>query len=700
MTLHTLRIVAMSRIGPRWVTTCVGAIVLVLVSAAAAKEAVEKPVQGDGRGHDDRRPEIGNDDGNAHPSVNDDDDFADLSLEELMEVQVVVTASRREQKITTVPYAMSVITAEDLRWSGARSIPDALRLVPGVDVADLSFGSAAVAPRGFHGFLSRQVLILVDGRQVFDSVFGGTLWGSWPFQLEDIERIEVIRGPGGVTWGANAVNGVINIITKDPADQLGVTVTAGGGSRGTHKEHIGYAFQEGKLRFRLSGEYEASDGFRRGGSILRNLEDDYKAGRFAAHLVYEANSDDTFTLSAGSSLLDGGYPPTPLAGIGLRRNSGTQASFLLGKWTHKVEEDNWFELTGYVNDFQASPGLPAIDYRYQQFALQFSHTFKPTEAHTLIWGVDTRADLLDGTNSDPFMLSKGFVSTGIIGLYLQDEWRFAPRWTLGLGGRIDYEFYGSFQPSARAALSYELTDQSTIYGAVSRAFQMSPGGLRFLDIPMLNGLSRATGHRDVDAETLIAFELGYRAKFFNRLETNLNLFWHEYDDLTTLSPTLGPPGLVRFDVGNRASASMYGIELDTRYAATSKLTLLGNYTYQQLDWNAAVPFTDKELMTPPKHKFMVGARYSVTDDLHLASHLYYVDAVQAPNPGNPFVPRHVDPYFRLDLHGEYEFWNDRASIAVGMRNLLDSGHYEGGTLFINDAEVPRMVFAEFRIRLE
>ncbi len=161
-------------------------------------------------------------DGLAQP--NDEDEIDDIELLEL-EVPIVVTAARREQSITDVPYASSVITQEDIRWSGARSIPDALRLVPGVDVADLSFGSAAVSPRGFHGFLSRQILILVDGRQVYDSLFGGTLWGSWPFQLEDIERIEVIRGPGGVTWGANALNGVINIITKAPADQLGLTMS-------------------------------------------------------------------------------------------------------------------------------------------------------------------------------------------------------------------------------------------------------------------------------------------------------------------------------------------------------------------------------------------------------------------------------------------------------------------------------------------
>ncbi|MFQ5412550.1 MAG: TonB-dependent receptor plug domain-containing protein, partial [Phycisphaerae bacterium] len=249
--------------------------------------------------------------------LDDEEDQEDIELLEL-EVPIVVTASRRAQKITSVPHAMSVVTAEDIRRSGARTIPDALRLVPGVDVADLTFGNSAVSVRGFHGFLSRQVLVLVDGRQIFDSHFGGTLWGTWPFQLEDIERIEVVRGPGGVTWGANAVNGVINILTKDPRDQLGLTYSAGGGSRGTYKTHLGYAFEDGKLRMRISGEYEASDGFIRGGSILRRLDDEAKTGRMGLHAIYEAGPDDTWTFSAGSNVSDGGFAPTPLAGFGLR----------------------------------------------------------------------------------------------------------------------------------------------------------------------------------------------------------------------------------------------------------------------------------------------------------------------------------------------------------------------------------------------
>ncbi len=635
------------------------------------------------------------------PTPADEFDLAsddDIGLLEL-EIPIVVTAARREQKITDVPYAISIITQEDIRRAGARSVPEALRLVPGMDIASLHFGTYAVSPRGFHAMLANKTLVLVDGRQIFDTIFGGTAWATWAFHLEDIERIEVIRGPGGVTWGANAVNGVINIITKDPKDQEGVTFTVGGGSRGWNKEYLGYAFSDEKLRFRISGQYEGSDGFQRGGSLFGKLEDNFKLGSMMIHATYEANPRDTLLLSVGSSVLDGGYTPNPVLDP-RRSNCGGQTNYVLGKWTHRIDDDNTFDLTGYANDFQASFGLDSLDYRYQQFALQFGHTFKPTEFHTLSWGIDSRLDLIDGTNCDPPAMRKPYVTSGEIGAYLQNEWRFAERWQLNLGGRIDYDAYGGFEPSARAALSYRLDDNTAFFGAVSRAFQMSPAAGRHGDMEILGGLGWLRSYLDLDSQTLIAYEFGCRGRYFDRLEINLNLFWNEYSDVITFTPCLGPPRLVRIDYDNNGSATVYGAELDAKYAATKQLTLLGNYTYQQLEWDSTVSFHQTDTIRPPKHKFMLGARYNPFDDLHLSSHLYWVDAVRSAYTDFPLVSRGIDPYFRLDLLAEYEFWDERASLSVGVRNLLDSHHLEGTSLFVNKAEVPRMIFAELRVTLK
>ncbi len=617
-----------------------------------------------------------------------------------LEVPIVVTALRHESSGAALPYAISVITAEDIRQAGVSSVPEALRLVPGVDVAQLSETQFAVAPRGFHGYLSRQVLVLVDGRQIFDAHFGGTSWGVWPFMLEDIERIEVIRGPAGVVWGANAVNGVINVITKKPADQLGTTVTLTGGSRGTHKEYVGHAFTDDKLSLRVSAEYDAGDGFNEGGSILRKLTDEHKTGRLGIFATYQESPRELLTISAGSGIVDGGFPSAPLSGFGQTTNPSAQANYILGKWSKELDAKSKVEITAFVNDLFGSPGIPQIDYRYQQFALQFGHTFQPCDNHTMTWGVDTRSDLLDASNADPQMLSREFLSTGTIGIYAQDQWRFDPKWSLELGGRLDYEFYGGFQPSARAAIVRELSAQSNVYFAVSRAFQMPPVGLRFLNMPFLNGLAWSVGERGVDPESLVAYELGYRRDFLSRIHTSATLFWHEYDRTTTLSPQLGPPGLVAFKLGNRGDASLYGVELNAKYRVANQLTVFGNYTFQEFDWRSSVAFHDKDLMSPPRHKAMVGLTYNPVDRLHLSSYLYATDHVNAPNATYPFAAREIDSYLRLDLRAEYELEEGSSSLAFGVRNLTDRNHPEGGTLFQNDAEVPRMVYAELRVSIK
>ncbi len=629
----------------------------------------------------------------AEPSEPVDDiDLLELNVEE------VVTGLRGGKQTTReMPYAVSVVTAEEIRRSGARSIPDALRLVPGVDVADILYGFSAVSPRGFYTAQSNQALVLVDGRQIYDSFMGGTMWGGWPFQLEDIERIEVIRGPAGVTWGANATNGLINIVTKDPADQLGTTFVARAGSRGVNKEHLGSAFQDGKLRMRVSGEYEGSDGFNKGGNILQKLDDNYKTGRFGLYGVYEKSTRDTLTFSAGSDVTDGLFDTSFLGGSD-RCNPGIQSNYALARWDHQIAKDNSFNLTTFFNDFYNNIGETVSVYRYQQFALQFGHTFKPAENHHLSWGIDTRMDLLDNTICGTGLMIDRYYTTGIVGTYLQDTWQFAPKWSLELGGRIDYDCYGGFQPSARGSLSYEIDNKSMVYGAVSRAFENPTVATRFADVGMLDGLINVQGNKEMTPTSVIAYELGYRRKFFDRLDTKSALYWHEYDNAIGIKPHIGFPTLLYMNNQDLGPYSTYGYELESKFAVTKKLSLLGNYTLQFMDWRGDTNLiSSSDSITLPKHKFMVGPRYDVTDNFHLSSQLWYTSHVKAPNPANPLNLNHFDGYFRLDLRAEYEFWKKQAAVAVGVSNLLDNQHYEGTSGFLNNAQIPRMIYAELRI---
>ena len=186
-----------------------------------------------------------------------------------------------------------------------------------------------------------------------------------------------------------------------------------------------------------------------------------------------------------------------------------------------------------------------------------------------------------------------------------------------------------------------------------------------------------TADKDMKATTLVAYELGYRTKLFNRFNMDVNLFCHDYGDYLTEMPMLGPPGLLQRQVRNGADIVTYGLEWEGRYAVNDKLTLLGNYTLDLTEWLGPDTADNAEIMIAPKNKFMVGARYNPWQDLHLSAHMYYVDSTTAPDPVDIFQARNISSYIRLDLRAEYDFWKNRASAAVGVRNLLDPNHPGG-----------------------
>jgi iron complex outermembrane receptor protein len=627
------------------------------------------------------------------------DEWQDVDLLDL-EMPMVVTARRYAEPLSSLPYAVSVVTAEDIRRSGARTIADALRLVPGVDVAELSSGAWAISPRGLHGLFANTSLVMVDGRQIFDPLVGGTLWSKWPIVVEDIEQIEVIRGPGGVTWGANAVNGVINIITKDPPREADWRLTVSGGSRGSHNAHVAAGAVDGALRYEVSVQHEANEGFLRGGSWFGPPDDELEAARLRIQARYDVDESTDLTLSAGHATTWDGFPPS-LAALGAGKSTRSAASYISSRWEHRLADGEADFLTAYVHDFHNSVGLRVWDYNYQQVGLSWGVVRRPAETHTVSWGLDLRVDRLDATNADPMLLTKDIIHSFLSGLYVEDEWRLSDRWTLSLGGRVEYEAYGGIQPGARASLAYQVSDGSVLWGAVSRAFQMPTAALRFTEIPLYGGLVVVDGARDVDPVGLVAYELGWRVRPLPRLEAAATLFYHDYHDLYGYSGlVLGPPGLLHYHVQNDWDGAGYGAELEARYRVADPLLLRAHYTFERFNVHGGGGLEGNLVaVSMPRHKFMLGAEYAPIDPLHLSAYAYYVDSVRAPDPGFPFVSRTIDAYVRLDLRAEYELRRDRASIAVGVRNLLDDHHPEGTSAFFNSAEVPRMVYAELRLAI-
>ena len=217
------------------------------------------------------------------------------------------------------------------------------------------------------------------------------------------------------------------------------------------------------------------------------------------------------------------------------------------------------------------------------------------------------------------------------------------------------------------------------------------------DVPILGSLVNVTASQGLKPEILNAYEVGYRGRPAERVYLTANAFVHDYHDLLETIPRPGPPGLLQLRSENSASFSLYGFELDGRYAVSESLTLLGHYTFQR-------PSSDSLIfggggLSPAEHKFMLGVRFNPTPDVHLSGHLFFVDSVEAPNGALPIAPQKIDSYYRLDLQAVRDFSNERGSIAVGVRNLLDSAHAEGGDTSLDNAEIPRMFYAELRIRI-
>jgi iron complex outermembrane receptor protein len=633
--------------------------------------------------------------GNLNAALSDMDD---VELFELDVPEVVFAAGRREQTVESLPYAISVITAEDIHRAGAQTVADAMRLVAGANVAQIGATTPAVSLRGFTGLLARDLLVLVDGRQIFDGLYGGTVWGAWPFQIEDIERIEVIRGPAGLTWGPNAVNGVINIITKAPSDQPQLVLRAGAGTQGWNRDYLGYSFSDQRLSFRISGEYERGDGHVRGGNALFPIDNDYKTGRINLKGSYEINDQDTLRFAGGSAIVSGAYPSSPI--FAHSETGRSRANFILLEYERHQDPDDLLTFSLYVNDYGMLFGTAVSNYSYDQIGLSLTHVTKPREAHTLTWGIDTRLDYFDA-GSAVDLVRNAYVTSGLVGIFIQDEWQLDEHWTLNIGGRIDYSTYSGFEPSARVGATYKINAQHALFGAVSRAVHMPPAPYHFIEIPLLGGLSGIRSVSLLENQPVMAYEVGYRGHLLDeKLDLTASLYWHEFRDVTSQIYQPLAPFLITRIIESSAAVSTYGFELESDYRPVEDWRFLANYTYQQLDWH---PYTTSpqshDILSSPQHQFMLGVQHDLTEDLHISAHWYFVDDVKSPSPLNIVSGRSISDYHRLDLTGSYEFWEDRAALTVGVKNLLDNHHPEGGSVTTNDSEVPRMIFAELRLSL-
>lgn len=491
-----------------------------------------------------------------------------LSLEELTQVEVT-SAGRKEEKLSNVAAAVYVITQDEIRRSGVRSIPEALRLATGLEVFMFNNGSWPISARGFASTAANKVQVFLDGRTLYTPLFGGTFWDMQNTVMEDIDRIEVIRGPGATLWGGNAVNCVINIITKAAADTQGVLGVAGAGTteRGFGTLRFGGNAAD-RVHYRVYG-----NAFKRRELVLANGAD---AGD-PFHMEQGGFRADAELTAADRVTIQGDLYT---ARMGLQGNAvGLHGANVLARWTHRLRGGSEFQVQAYVD--RTSRHVPGqMNETRHTYDVDLQHRIRLGSRHDIVWGAGYRAsnDRNLRTNRIQFIPSGRHVS--VFNLFAQDEIALAPnRLSLILGSKFEKNTYTGWQVMPSARLLWTPGTRSSVWTSVARAMRIPTRFDRELLLSdPLTGILLIRGSDNFRSEELIAYEAGYRFMPNARASFDLATYYNHYRDLRSLEPSATIFPLV---ISNRLRARTMGAELTARYQLLPWWRLTGAWSNLQ-----------------------------------------------------------------------------------------------------------------------
>lgn len=629
----------------------------------------------------------------ATPAHAQDVDYFTLSADELMRAEVI-SASRKPEKISETPAAIFVITQEDIRRAGVTTIPDALRMAPGVEVAQPDSNSWSVSIRGFSsGLLSSKILVMIDGRSVYNPLFAGTYWELQDYVLDDIERIEVIRGPGGALWGANAVNGVINIITKKARDTQGELANAlyGREERGTVSVRHGGTFGFDN-HYRVYAKYTNHDSFHApaGG----DTPDDWWSERSG----FRADWGERLTLQGDAyRTLTGQNNSTPAfpAPIIEEETMSSNGANLLGRWTE--ERNNGAKLTVQTYlDYTERNQILLHDQR-GIFDWDAQYNFPPQGSHEVSSGLGYR--LIHDDLGDTALVSFRPASRtdNLFTFFAQDKITLQPqKWYLTLGTKFEHNDYSGFEAQPNVRLQFHPDSTQMVWGAVSRAVR-TPSRLE-QDLTYTLGFFPGPtevvlhGNPNLDSEELVAYEAGYRKQITPALSLDVAAFFNDYDKLGTFGFLPTSPGLFPVTTVNGMTGESYGTEIAASWAVTDDFKLSGSYSfidlYAHVKNNGGFNLETAEDMTP-HHQANIRASWNLSSNISLDTSLYYVDDIKQSN---------VEDYLRMDINLGWKI-NDNLRFNLTGQNLLDDAHREAlSPGDVNAAEVQRSIFGKFTWR--
>ncbi|MGH8319131.1 MAG: TonB-dependent receptor plug domain-containing protein [Steroidobacteraceae bacterium] len=640
----------------------------------------------------------------APPAVADTDTMTvdrlrSLSVEQLMNIEVTSVA-RYPEKLLHAASAIQVITQEDIRRSGATSIAEVLRLADNLEVAQKNSHDWAISARGFNTALANKLLVMIDGRTVYTPLFSGVFWDVQDYLLQDIDRIEVISGPGGTLWGANAVNGVINIITKSAKDTQGTYVETGGG---TQLDALVGARYGGTISpdtwFRIYTKYvDRADEVMTDGAPG---SDAWHQGRAGFRIDSDPSSRDALTVQG--DVYDG-YEYEPTGG-----QATTSGGNLLGRWSSRFSDDSDMSLQSYIDYTHLLDPEPALTLGTLQLAapgtlqddlttydMDFQDRIAAGAYHRIVWGLGFRRThdaVVDapGVAFLPNVLNQNLYST-----FLQDEIALESNLSFILGTKLEHNDYTGWELQPNARLQWSFAPEESLWGAVSRAVRTPSRLDRDLYEAAPPGPLLLRGSSDFVSEKLIAYELGYRGQIGPRFGSSVSTYYNVYSDLRSTSYT--PGTVLPFYFANNLEGDTYGLEFSSDYQVSRNWSLHAGYTLLkehlrvkpgQADINDA-----RNETADPQHQFSVRSSANLPWRLKFDSELRWVDTLHTnsgPTPGT------VPAYFELNSRIAWQA-SPTIELSIVGENLLHPSHPEYGFPEPTRIEIDRSIYARLAWR--
>mgnify|MGYP003384093714 FL=1 len=636
-----------------------------------------------------------------------------FSLAELANLEVSI-ASKTARKASQIAAAITVLTADDIRNSLATTIPDALRLVPGLQVARIDAHNWVVSSRGFGDRSTNKLLVMIDGRSIYSHLYGGVLWDQHDVVLDDIERIEVIRGPGASVWGANAVNGVINIITRSALDiQSGTTVTATAGSEMSYTSLRTSGAMSENGAYRAYAKYRnQDDAVYHGGSKADDGWDDWRTG---FRMDWQGDNDTHITLqgdmhrgdfSERIRALDFAPPFSQL----ITDDVDVWGHNILARWSTTLSGGGRSELQAYYDKQQRDQWV--LEESTTTYDINYNYQLPRLGRHEIIVGGGYR--YIDNELPD------GDISIGqlrfftpeqrddeLFSFFAQDEIEVLndTLW-LTLGIKLEDNDYSGFETQPNIRLRWALSKGHMLWGAVSKAIR-TPSRAEHDSFIVLDIVNTGPppvalilqANKDFDSEELIAWELGYRFIGSDTLSFDLSLFFNDYDDLRSAeslgfisTPLTAPPAVgALITTTNGLSAKSYGLEMSVDWRPSEQWQVNLSYAYIDIRMhiksssNDAFPNSTEGLS--PESQFTVSSNYQIKNNLQFNLIGRYVDELPTNN---------TDAYFELDAGLEWQL-KPRLTLSLVGRNLIDAEHREtSDTLF---STVQTQVQREFYLKV-